>query len=269
LLAIDGGIDTTSALNASASAGLSTLMIYVAGYNGEANDKSVTVGLTRSVGIFSDEGCDGESRGRKAESRTSRPRLPDGGRVAAYPATGDGCDRWLLSADGLPSGTTIEPEFVVTGYVTNHVLVARSTARAPFPIGAEVSTRISGSVVVARIERAKADAGVPATFLVSDVILGARLPLREFLPSLGAVQIGGTLLCDSAVYKTFAQTICASADLTGSANTDDGELQCDSLSSVFSATVQPARPTRDAGNIVFPERSDCEASRLIESCASR
>jgi hypothetical protein len=268
-LAIDGGIDTTSSLDSNASAGLSALMIYVAGYNGEANDKSVTVGLTRSVGIFSDEGCDGQSRGRKPQSPTSRPRLPDGGRVAAYRATGDGCDRWLLPADGLLPGTSLEPEFVVTGYVTNNVLVARSPARAPFPVGPEVSTRISGSVVVARIERATADAGVPATFLVSDLVLGARLPLREFLPSLGAIQIGGALLCDSPAYANFAQTVCAAADLTSSTNTDDGELACDSISTVFSAKVEPARPTRDAGNIIFTERSDCEASRLIESCAAR
>jgi hypothetical protein len=264
----DGGVDTTTAANASASAGLAAFMIYVAGYNGEANDKSVTVGLTRSVGIYSDEGCDGKSRGRKAQSSTARPRLPDGGRVSAYRTAGDGCDRWLLPSDGLVQGASLEPLFAVTGTVTDHVLVARSSARAPFPVGADLAVSLNETILVARIDRARGDAGGPEAFLLSDVIVGARLPLKEFLPGIGSLSVGGTFLCVLPDYKDLAKTLCAAADLTGSANTDDGELSCDSVSAVFSMVAEPARPTRDAGGITFQPRTDCAESLLLKSCTS-
>jgi hypothetical protein len=235
-------------------------LIYVAKYNGEANDKDVEISLVRSPGIYADIGCDGGLRGREAGSPTARPKL-DGKPVNAFAAAHDNCDRWLVD--------TLVPESRISGYVNDHILVAKGadSTVAPILVGSEVQIDLRAPLIVGRIGRVE-DAGAGGGVVLSDVVLGGRMPIKALLPFVGAQRLIGTALCKSpTLYRSISQQLCMETDLKQRAELDDETQRCDTLSLALRLVPERVLPTSDAGGITFVSgATDCPDGSLFDSC---
>lgn len=250
------------------STGLKGVLVYIAGYNGRANDRDVTVGVAGTSGIFSDIGCDGLPRGRTPTTFTNVVRGPDGNLALAYPSSFDGCDRWCVEPKidvSVEADGTLTPLRTVRAYVRDHILVVRGLGALPFGLG-DIVFDIGSPVVTARLDAFTNDAGqrgVKAT----DITIAGRMTLDTLLPVLGSMKFEGqsTTMCNQrALYEAVALEVCAAADLTGNAALDGQGGPCDSVSIGLSAEATPVAPVLyPAGYELVSRGSGCPEGTLL------
>lgn len=211
-----------------------TLLIKITGYNGRANDREVFIGVYGSTGIYDDTGC-GAS---------------DGGGVPPYTPTWKGCDRWSLDEQYVIPGTS-EPTSFVSGYVTDHVLVMRPSAKTITFLVGNTSLDVAGSIVTARLVAVDANLvdivpppEVGKLFRLEDGVVAGRATTTDALRSLAggmAFNDGGPLCGAASFYGVVKRSfLCPNADVSSNLAKDFTNAPCDSISVGAAFTALPA-----------------------------
>lgn len=208
-----------------ASRGERTVLLRVDGYNGEANDRAVTVGIALADGLFVAQ-CD---------ATASLTGAADAGPTC----DGDGicrpgwrgCDKWHPLA-GQTEGTTTVPVRQASGFVRDGVLVARLDAELVLPLvpGAATPVSIAGVLVTGRLEPVPSPAG--PRFRLRDAVLGGRVPLGGLVASFQGVATDAGRLCElPEALRTAATELCRRADVVRQPALDlQPGVTCDAVS---------------------------------------
>lgn len=109
----DGGVDNALGLSTRSTLfeaknsdafvddGSRSILLALSGYNGLSNDKAVRVSLGRSVGLYSDIGCNGLPRGRSAEGSQASGTKEQEGDPAREPSSRHG----MVATNGMSAKT--------------------------------------------------------------------------------------------------------------------------------------------------------------------
>ncbi len=231
----------------SADNGGPSLVMTITKYNGRANDAEVFLAAFGSEGIFDATGCAGD---------------PDG---PPFKATWQGCDKWTLDSRYVLPGTT-EPTAYLTGYVTNHVLVARSSVKPLAFLAGNIALPIASAVVTARLV-AVGPTFVPIEpppdkgdhFQIEEGVLSGRVTTGDALRGLASQQADsdGGPLCGFPNFFTAVKTgfVCPNADITSSVAKDFTNAPCDAISVAAAFSAFPAQ----IGAVRDPKSSACAA----------
>jgi hypothetical protein len=228
-LAQFGSFDSL-ALNDRLHKGLFGLIVAIRGWNGQPNDRSVTVALYVSNGLSG---------------------IEDGG---VGPAKGDGTDRWTVDPSTLLGGKATvgldcdrdnaqcAPAFFDSNaYVAGGQLVG--SLDFPIVIGGLANNGVivldlTGSVVTARLVK------VAAGWSLDDGVLAGRWGSAKLLTSLAALAdplAPGSYLCGAdETYVALKRQICDLADITVDPKRDNTNVACDALSMTVAFTATPA-----------------------------
>jgi hypothetical protein len=246
LALLAGGLDELflGGVEVATTTGLNGVIVYLADYNGLANDREVTAGLSLSGGIFADLGCDGQPRGRTPSTFTNSVGGPDGGLALAYPSTFDGCDRWSIDpADATlePDGT-LKPKRSVRAYVRDNTLVVLGTDTTPFALG-DRAVDVNSPVITARLDAVTTDAGTKASQISGATMFG-RMTVGQLLPLAGSFKFDKvTLACKQrALYEAVALQLCGAVDVARTASLDGQDAPCDSVSFGLATELEPVVP---------------------------
>ena len=257
-----------------ANRGNGALMVYLDDYNGERNDRSVRVGFARGVGIPEDVGCDGMPRGLSPSGNSQKLFDQDGGTpLPIYPATHDGCDRWLLSKEDAPDILGVPtPGRLSVAYVNDGVLVMREATAAPFGTG-NTAVDVTAAFLQARIV-VDTNAGANQRFALSDIVLAGRMPLAQLIPAFGGFTgPNGKLLCnDKTTYAFVASELCRGADISRSPSLDGQGTSCDSLSAgIFAQLATRIAPTLGPNGLGVRVPPACAVEDLLRAdfCSNR
>lgn len=227
-LAAAPGLDIESlGINERARLGSATLLVWLSGWNGKPNDKSVKVSVLVSQGLLVTGNC----KGPPPEAGAAQVTPPDGGPLW------DGCDRWaaantLLLPDPVPT-----PGTVLDGYVSNGIVaLAESSSNITISLpllGSNVSmTSIRSSF------RLLADGGD-----ITGMFAG-RMDAVTVARGLGVLQLGAgpPSICDTAFFAGFVHGLCRNMDVTRTPSSDFVGKSCDSISAGFYVTARPVLP---------------------------
>lgn len=247
--------------------GTQTILLILVGYNGEANDPEVAVGVTPSYGIRDapDGGVD------EAGAEDAGCKLAEGG---TYPARFDGEDRW----SHLPSAIDERglPTKLVSGYVRDFQLsldfrrdVASSEIRLPLAFGANV-VNVATPILTGRLVPLDDDGtdlpllddgGVSKRanrFRLTNGTVAGRTSTRDLLTSIGNLRSSkssGKLFCTNDFYDLARNLVCSAADVPATPALDFKSASCDGLTIGLAFEATPARlgstyqptPTVDGG----------------------
>jgi hypothetical protein len=216
--------DLEALFNGRLESGFSVLLIGVTQYNGGKNDRAVQVAVYLSHG---------------SESLRA---VPDGG-ASSKPKL-DGTDAWTVHPDSLVAGreamaakrTCADPEtpcsplaIDTSAYVSDGVLVARFT-NLPTESGvALIMPTFDFSHAVLQGKIAQQD----GVYRLSEGVLSGRWPTDKVLRVLRSTTnpFTSTGICkDTAIYKTFKEAVCASADLAAAPTQDNQASPCSAVS---------------------------------------
>lgn len=225
-VALPPELDVEAWINGQLTKGKTGLLLKLAGYNGQPNDRLVQVSFYPSTGI---------------------EQTVDGG---ADPPTWTKADRWKVDPTRLWDTTNKISSFVSPkAYVVDGKLVANFAAT--FPLGGLEVTIDSGAFV------AELHTDDPPS-LEHGVIVG-RWDLNLAVKALGQMRVGDKHACELDFFAGLASKVCAVADLR-LLPTEDGkdDLPCNALSVGigFAATegslgglekIPPPSPCPDAG----------------------
>lgn len=225
-------IDPLGPVNSNVARGSRTLLLYVADYNGKANDTDVRVNFVNAGGLFTNIGCDGNPRSLDVTYRHDGTKRTPSDRDRYAPAF-DGCDRWS-PAKALGPGRI--PGNLVRGYVRDHTLVVPfdEVALDVFGNRATVSNVLMVATLVPEGER----------FRVEGVIAG-RVPFEELLQAIGGGQVnqgfedgGYRAACEDPFWALFMQQrLCDAKDVMAAASEDFLGRRCDAVSVQLSFTM--------------------------------
>jgi len=224
-----------------------SILVRVSGYNGTANDASVTVAIFPSPGIHA-LSC-----------------IPD----SAKPAW-DGSDVWPVDSSGLekgagpgsdggtgPCGTGVtgftydQPKFQDThAYVSKGVLVANlPTAALVFTSGSSgTAVKLTAGFVTAEVVK-----GANGYGLTKGVLTG-RWKATDMFAAVSHVVASAQSVCtDSPIYQAVKLAVCNSRDIAGTLG--GPTTPCDALSLALSFEASPAKM-----GLVFPSKA------LVSNC---
>lgn len=228
-------IDISDPINRSIQTGARGLLIYLAKYNGKANDQDVGVAFVASGGLYSNLGCDGGAR--DAALQDSAPELAPGGKQ--YAPVWDGCDRWSPHDGRVSPGdhTRRAPLSVVDAYVSNYVLVTRRINEVALDIYG-VPMRLTNGYFVARLTP-----GDGERFRMEGVVAG-RMPFDDLLNAAGRANTTTknekTPLCESGYWPVLKPVFCQARDtMTSRAGDFKGEV-CDAVSATIGLVARRA-----------------------------
>jgi hypothetical protein len=210
--------------------GQRTLLVYVGGYNGKANDSDVTVSLVGSGGLYSNLGCDGVPR-----DAGPPVGLPDGAPGPRYAPLWDGCDRWSPNT-GLVIGEypARVPVALQEAWVTNHVLVMPIKEVAVELFGE--SAKVGNGYLVAQLVPEEGD---PNKTWRLEGLFAVRVRLIDLVKLIGRTHIsqGGAgdqaPLCEAAFWPQLLPTFCAAADVMESPSSDHQGATCNASSTTI------------------------------------
>jgi hypothetical protein len=239
--------------------GRATVLIYIAGYNGKANDRSVKVGFARTDGIYTDQ-CD-----PNLVVDDAGPGLGASSKYAGiYTPSWRGCDPW----HGEPSQLSNEgiPKSMGSGYVNDYRLVVRSLDDIPFFMG-NVEATVHEPIVDAKLEKTSS----PQRFRIRNGTIAGRVMLGDIGRIVFVGQVGGGALCEQpAAFRSIMDTLCPNIDSAESASLDHQGRPCTSMSFAFrfdadvvaidrTNRVPPVDPTEDPckGQSVPPDDVLC------------
>lgn len=223
------------------------LLLYVGSYNGQPNDRNVTLSFVGSPGIYTNLGCTDAPRG------PARP--PDGGVLAPL---WDGCDRWSPFSSSLQNRFPNRiPIGTVPGYVTKNVLVAKIEIGLNLEVFGR-PTSFSNGFAVLRLQ--KAAQGFAATG-----ILTGRVPAAEMADILGRTEVrsGGPTtvpFCTTPLWPPVAEALCQTRDsmLSRSEEHAKGGLRvCDASTMSLAFTALPAQAADEQFDRPPSETREC------------
>jgi hypothetical protein len=258
----------TDTFNSQLRCGRQTLIVFLTGYNGKADDKSVGVALVPSLGIRELHGT------VDAAGESTCDEVVDGSPQTFRPH-GDVTDLWSMVEGSISSATgRPPPEAFLEGWVTNGRLVVdgRSGAKAlPFVVGG-ARFDLRTPVLTADIIAVDAGAPSPPSFALANGVIAGRVATSDFLHFLATAPIrlpDDTLasLCDpdaglAALYNTVKGVICSGADLRSAPSEDFSSAPCDAISLALQFEAAPAT-TGDRP--VPPLEPGCDGG-FVDSC---
>jgi hypothetical protein len=289
----DGGIDNALAQASAASFlkpeeadkinenGGRSLLVVLSRYNGRANDSSVRVSLGRSSGLYSDNGCDGQPRGRPQDGVDySNVFERDGGRSPrTVRPVWDGCDEWYVPKEDLDPLNPGEFPRSSTGYVTNGWLVVPGGQAAPFSVG-EIRFDLREPRFRARLEALDfgTDGGLEggieggieagptgaqdggAGFRLRDITVAGTADLGSLIRSFGTLPsgtAGAGLVCqEPLLYNAVIGLFCSAADLPGELSRVGQGERCSAVSMGAFAIGDPVR-MQISDRFAFDNKTDC------------
>jgi hypothetical protein len=248
-------VDLSERVNRDIRNGDRTLLLYLASYNGKANDKDVGIAFVGGAGIYSPEGCPG------------RPHDAGPGRVFSdlpgpqYSPVWDGCDRWT-PVPGQVAGSYPDriAQNVVAAYVTDYTLVIHVKEVAIDLFGGSV--RAGNAVAVAKLN--PEGEGVAA-----DGFIAGRMEFTELVRALGrsvaANTDGGEPLCKSAAWPIVGPAFCSARDTMRSPALDHTGEVCDAMTGTIGFHARPIQVAD--GQFQNPTRGvDCPDGGAVIQC---
>lgn len=225
--------DFSEYYNSAIAHGRGNFILQVADYNGRLNDAQVNVALVMSDGIV------------EPTCPTSKREPPD----ETYSPGWCGDDLWTINPDSVLSIDV--PSVVLSGWVTNGVLVARAPTGVAVPLGdfgnGYGSVILYGAVLFGTMvplgeDLAPRDPARTPTerekqlYRLDNATLAGRITARDLLGALGRFHVtldGGSTpyLCESPTFDSVRQFICGATDLNHLAENDHNPTSvCDALS---------------------------------------
>lgn len=205
-------IDVSAPINKEIADGSRTLLLYVDGYNGRANDRDVTLSLVAAGGLFSNRGCNDEVRDAAI---TGFPD-PDAGHGAQYAPVWDGCDRWSPSRN-LTKGQRPQrkPAITTSAYVSNYVIVSEIREVNLSLLGESVTAGY-GYFIARMIPE---DQQVPHKKFRVEGFIAGRMLFDQMVRVIGRTQVNKeddsgarTALCETVIWQAIRNQLCAAAD---------------------------------------------------------
>lgn len=221
------GRDLDESFNSNVLIGASNIMLYISGWNGEANDLDVSVGI-----FVSQKAADGKSPGANV--------------------TGPYFGQWTYPSTVQPTGG---PNGQGTGYVSNGTLVVRNAGIVKVLFGGAGLT-FNDAVVIGALSFD------PTTTKAKFAgVVGGRIRDEELLGAAGQIGIGGQKQAcdDQTIFALVKNSICSSLDIGHALQADFKGAECDSVSSSIAITAlettldtsngpTDAEPSKDEGN---------------------
>ena len=231
------------------AAGNSTLLVWIAGWNGKPNDREIKVGLLVSTGITDSSGC-----GNTTSDDATH-----------YHPGWCGQDRWNYApSTTITVGGLVAPLGNGIGYVTNNQLVFRSESAVQVSLG-----------------RAEVAFNSPTTLgtLTSDArgfklsgMLAGRIEIGQLLGAVGQFKIGGTpkvdLCNDDKDFAGIKTVLCNAVDIARTSVFDFQNASCDAISSAMQFTAEPATVGSEVAGATneSPCSPDLDANKSKYTC---
>jgi hypothetical protein len=203
------------------------LLVYVADYNGQANDLSVTLGFAVADGLFSTD-CDPALR-----INDLPPGSPNGNQL--FRASWRGCDKWhaledqMLGNPNEPGHWT--PRALGKGYVRDNVLVLKGNVDVPIFFN-ESEAKVQDPIFVAPLK--PVDSTNPSArkrFRMDGAQLAGRLPLRNLAEIAWTANYNSFFVCENpGVFASMMEGFCGGIDSAESASLDFQGKPCQSMS---------------------------------------
>jgi hypothetical protein len=214
------------------------VLIVLVGYNGRANDSSVSVGIVPSFGILTPH----EAGEPLAVCDAGKGPPP------TYRARFDGTDRWSANDRFATKDTPIN---VFAGYVVDWTLVVRNAEHVPLTIGPiafeGAGAELAGTLVpldaTGKELPTGSDAGAAAVRLDYGRI-GGRVPATSVLAAVETLNPSSgdkSQVCPGGLfYEAIKVAVCTHLDLTANPGDDFTGAACSALSVGVSFTATPA-----------------------------
>jgi hypothetical protein len=210
--------------------GARTLLVYLANYNGKANDKDVGIAFVGSGGLYTNLGCDGVARDAGPPQAA-----PDSGKPGVQRApVWDGCDRWSPIPGAVKGRYPSRVASITEAYVSNYTLVVHVKEVALQLFGGSV--RLGNGVAVARL--------IPENgSFRADGFIAGRMQFTELTSVLGRIADadGGPALCDTPAWAVAAPSLCAARDTMQSPTLDHMGQVCDAITGTVGFTARAAQ----------------------------
>jgi hypothetical protein len=210
-------------LNVPLAEGRRTILVSVVGYNGEANDAHVKVGVASSERFERGGEC--------------APGLLPPIEAGAFDDAGDpplprwdGCDAWTYTPGTLVVNGT--PSATYDGYVHDHVLVvtAPTLTLSYYSMVLPFSEALMTATIVA-------DPATASYFLRDGVITG-RIRTEPLFTAAGAL---AHLACNDGKRALLRSVVCAARDIPERKAADGTRAACDAISFALGFSAEPAR----------------------------
>jgi hypothetical protein len=222
-------------------AGREDLIIYVANYNGEANDLDVSIGFAQSDGIYT-SACD--------PTLQINDNPPGDAHGSFFNASWRGCDAWhgieeqFVGSPSVPESYV--PKALGKGVVKDGVLIMKGASDVPVFINSSTA-RVQDGTLIAPLEkvpgRQPAD---PVRFRINGGVLAGRLRLVDMAEIAFNSSYSGVFTCQNqATFTALMSALCGGADLTDSATEDHTGEPCTAMSFAFRFDADVADLDRD------------------------
>ena len=240
--------DLARTVNDGIDGGARTFLVYLANYNGQADDPDVDVGVVTSGGLFDPLRCEDAEAPIPEDQRASLQHTP----------LWDGCDRWspvhLTTHDGYPA----RKAKTTKAYVSNHTVVAHlDTVSAQFFGQAADLTRV---VAVATITPRDGGPGYGIKgFLTGRIAFTAA---ADLVGHTDAVDKGGNRVgtCATPFWDIIAGDLCSARDtLLDPANEFHQGAVCDAVSIAIGFVAEQAQVSDDEHD-PSARVADCDAT---------
>jgi hypothetical protein len=234
--------------------GVYSLLLDVSGYNGGANDTTVTVSVFPSNGTI-DRDFDGATWQNAGNVPAGTPIVPP---------LWDGHDIWTVDDDATVGQTA--RYFDTAAYVSNHVLVAH----IDFPMRTVSSVSMTGAITTRLVGSVMTGTLVPegSSYRMDRGVTGGRWPIRELSNALAEVPdqlVSGQYVCPGGfTYQEVKALMCKAADIPSDPTQTDPRYVCDALSvgtgfTAYPAVIGPRKPRP-------PTSSPCVDAAPTETC---
>jgi hypothetical protein len=206
-----------------------TVLIYIADYNGQPNDLSVTVGFAASNGLYTTD-CD-----PTLVVNDNAPGVKSGN---TFTASWRGCDQWHGVPDqflGNPADPTkYAPKETGKGYVRDGVLVMSGDIGVPVFFSDQAAT-VEAPTLVATLEKVPTKKTTdPQRFRMPNAMLAGRLPFADMASVAFTTTYNGFYTCQNlTTFRTLMSTFCAGVDVTESKTLDFRGQPCTAMSFAF------------------------------------
>jgi len=229
------------AVDQALSSGLYGIVIQLTGYNGQLNDRDVTVNVFASNGVVLAAGASPQHNG--TDKWTVDPRYVTGGSSMV----GTDCE--------LDNGNNCPATYSDNGaYVTCGVLVAHPTPAVPFTFGGRAAfggteMLLQEPYIVGTLQPTSVmttSGGISPSWRIINGSVSGRWESQALLSNMATIpdpspDAGGEFICGSdPVYQILKPFICGLQDITRTAGHDNMNLTCDSISMAFGFTAEPA-----------------------------
>lgn len=244
-------IDDSANVNDEIGNGFKTLLIQIAGYNGQLNDPSINVGVFPSDGLTekppSKPSCD-------ASMPTTRGDRPD---ATFWTPVYCGDDKWsVVKETAIGTNRPLVPVRTGSGWVKDGVLVVsvNDSLQVPFfnSVVSLVTARMVAKLVPLDVNLKPRDPKVPPKdaekrlWELREGVLAGRIPARDILAAAGSLddpldKQSGKHLCSTPLFLTAQTAICSYLDISSNPQRDlNLSFGCDALSSAFGFAAFPA-----------------------------